>query len=94
MTYRDEGSFLISVDQDPELLDIVNRPEQLNYETCTITILNPTTRTGMINVTGIKSWKITPANPPQIPYPILEIAFVPQWAEYSRFKYNCAPPLE
>jgi hypothetical protein len=92
MTYRDEGSFLISVDQDPELLDIDNRPEQLNYETCTITVLNPATRTGMINVTGIKSWKITPANPPLIPYPMLEIAFVPNWAEYTRFKYNCAPP--
>jgi hypothetical protein len=23
---------------------------------------------------------------------MLEIAFVPNWAEYTRFKYNCAPP--
>jgi hypothetical protein len=92
MTYRDEGSFLISVDQDPELLDINNRLEQLNYATCTITPINPTTRTGIIHVKGLKSWKITPANPPTILYATLEIAFIPSIAEFTMFNFNCAPP--
>ena len=92
MDYRDEGSFLISIDQDPELLEIDNRLEQLNYATCTITPVNPTTRSGMIHVKGIKSWKITPANPPGIPHPTIEIAFIPSMAEFTMFNFNCAPP--
>jgi ZU5 domain len=92
MTYRDEGKFVISVDEDPKLLDIDNRLEQLKYDNCGIKIVNPKTCTGMIHVTGIKSWKITPANPPQIPYNTLEIFFIHKSAEFTAFTYDCPPP--
>jgi len=92
VTYRDEGRFLISVDHDPTLLEIDNRLEELKYETCKMYLLNPATCTGIIHVTGIKSWKITPANPPQIPYNVIEIAFVPKMAEFTAFTFDCPPP--
>ncbi|HYJ37385.1 MAG TPA: hypothetical protein VEV87_02170 [Chitinophagaceae bacterium] len=93
MTYRDEGRFLISLDErEPKLLDIDNRTEKLHYDNCRTTVLNPNSCTGMIHVTSIKSTRITPADPPAKPYPLIEIRFMPKKAEFTTFKFNCPPP--
>lgn len=92
-TSKDEGSFIVSLDRNkPAVINIKNNFEVIT-DNCTKTILNPTTCTGPIHVAGIKQIKLTAANPPGQPYPIVEIWFMPYPAEVTRFNYtNCPPP--
>ena len=94
MTYKDEGSFVVSLDKKvPELIRIFNRVEVVTYDNCPDrVILNPTTNTGVFHVRAAKQVKITPASPPAQPYRIVEIWFVPHPIEVTRFTYNCPPP--
>src|SRR5207245_2805453 len=39
-----------------------------------------------------KQIKITPANPPSQPYPIVEVWFIPHPIELTQFRYTCPPP--
>ena len=92
-TSKDEGSFIVSLDRNkPAVINIKNNFEVIT-DNCTKTILNPTTCTGPIHVAGIKQIKLTAANPPGQPYPIVEIWFMQYPVELTRFNYtNCPPP--
>ncbi len=93
-TRTDEGSFYLSLDkQYPEILNIQNRMEKMKND-CRNVLLNPTTCTGLLHVAGAKEIKVTPANPPGQPYPIVEIWFVPFPVEFSRMKSDCPHPTQ
>ncbi len=93
-TTTDEGSFNLSFDkQDPKILNIQNRLEVMKDD-CRNVLLNPTTCTGLLHVAGAKEIKVTPANPPGQPYPIVEIWFVPFPVEISRVKFDCPHPTQ
>ena len=92
ITITDEGSFIISLkDGMPYVKNIINKLE-VYKDGCINIILNPTTCTGLLHVTGIKSFIVTPANSPSQPYPILEIWFTPYPMEFSSVKFDCPPP--
>ena len=91
-TRTDEGSFYLSLDiEDPKIMNIQNRMEKMKNN-CRNVLLNPTTCTGLLHVAGAKEIKVTPANPPGQPYPIVEIWFVPFPVEISRVKFDCPSP--
>lgn len=91
-TSRDEGWFYVSLDKKkPEILGIQNMLEVMK-DNCRNVLLNPTTCTGLLHVAGAKEIKVTPANPPGQPYPIVEIWFVPFPVELSRVRFDCPPP--
>ena len=92
VTYRDEGSFIVSLDNNkPAVINIKNHFEVMT-DNCTKIILNPNTNTGLLHVAGTRQIKVTPANPPSQPYPIVEIFFTPYPIELTRFRYTCPPP--
>jgi hypothetical protein len=92
VTYHDEGSFMVSLQNDkPEVFNIKNQMEVMTNN-CTKVILNPNSNTGMLHVEGVRQIKITPANPPSQPYPIVEIWFTPFPIELTQFRYTCPPP--
>lgn len=92
VTNNDDGSFIVSLEKkNPAVIGINNTLEQL-INNCSKTILNPTTCTGILHVAGTRSIKVTPANPPGQPNPIVEIWFTPYPIELTRFKYTCPPP--
>jgi hypothetical protein len=92
VTYRDEGSFVLSMDKNPPtLIDIKNQLEVVT-DNCEKIILNPTTCTGLLHVAGARGIKVTPANPPGQPYPIVEIWFEKYPTELTRYKFTCPPP--
>jgi len=93
-TYRDEGSFVLSMEKNkPVYIVTDNKLETVTYSTCPDRIiLNPATCTGILHVAGSKQIKITPANPPAQPYPIVEIWFAQYPIELTRFTFNCPPP--
>jgi len=91
-TATDEGSFILSFDkQKPEILNIQNTLEKMKDD-CRNVLLNPTTCTGLLHVAGAKEIKVTPANPPGQPYPIVEIWFVPFPVEVSQVRFDCPSP--
>ncbi len=91
-TFRDKGSFIVRLDgKEPKITDIKNNLETMTDD-CKNILLNPTTCTGLLHVAGTKAIKVTPANPPGQPYPIVEIWFVPYPAELSRVQFDCPPP--
>jgi hypothetical protein len=91
-THRDEGSFIVSLQKDePAVIDIKNQMEVMT-DNCKNIILNPNSNTGLLHVAGAKQIKVTPANLPGQPYPIVEIWFVPFPMEFSKVSYNCPPP--
>ena len=91
-TATDKGSFIVSLENNkPTLINIINNLEVMTND-CKNKILNPTTCTGLLHVAGIKDFKITPANPPGQPYPIVEIWFVPFPIEFSIAQFLCPPP--
>ena len=91
-TATDKGSFIVSLENNkPALINIVNNLEVMTND-CKNKILNPTTCTGLLHVAGIKDFKVTPANPPGQPYPIVEIWFVPFPIEFSVAQFLCPPP--
>lgn len=93
VTYRDEGSFIVSLEKDkPAVINIKNHLEVFTNNCYAKTILNPTTCTGLLHVAGTRQIKVTPANPPGQPYPIVEIWFVPYPIELTRYKQTCPPP--
>ena len=94
MTYKDEGSFVVSLDKkEPKVFQIHNMFEVLTYDNCPDRIItNPTSNTGIFHVAGTKQIKITPANPPGQPYRMVEIWFTPYPIELTRFTFNCPPP--
>ena len=57
-----------------------------------MTVLNPTTCTGMLHIIGVKSTSIIPAQPPGQPYAIVEITFIPGRTEHIKFMLDCPPP--
>jgi hypothetical protein len=88
----DKGSFIVSLDKkEPAVIKIINNLEVMTDD-CKNILLNPTTCTGLLHVAGTKGIKVTPANPPGQPYPIVEIWFVPFRMEFSKVSYNCPPP--
>ncbi len=92
VTYRDEGSFIVSLEKNkPAVINIKNQLEKVT-DNCIKTILNPTTCTGLLHVAGARSIKVTPANPPGQPYPTVEIWFVQYPIELTRFSFLCPPP--
>ena len=91
-TARDKGSFIVSLDKkEPQVTNIENNLEVMKDD-CKNKLLNPTTCTGLLHVVGTKQIKITPANPPGQPYPIVEIWFVPYPIEFSWVSFDCPPP--
>lgn len=92
VTYRDEGSFVVSLQKDkPEVINIKNQMEVMTNN-CSKIILNPNSNTGLLHVSGPRQIKITPADPPSQPYAIVEIWFVPHPIELTQFRYTCPPP--
>jgi hypothetical protein len=92
VTYRDEGSFVVSLQKDkPAVVNIKNQMEVMTNN-CSKIILNPNSNTGLLHVAGTREIKITPANPPTQPYPIIEIWFVPHPIELTQFRFTCPPP--
>ena len=93
ITYRDEGSFMVSLEKDkPAVINIKNQLEVFTNNCYDKTILNRTTCTGLLHVAGTRQIKVTPANPPGQPYPIVEIWFVPYPIELTRYTETCPPP--
>jgi hypothetical protein len=93
MTYKDQGSFVISLDKEnPEITDIENNFEIMKTMNCNTALLNPGQNTGMIHVTGSKFIKVTPANPPEQPLTLIEIAFIKAPIMLSKMHYDCPPP--
>ena len=91
-TTTDEGSFIVSLDsKEPKITDIKNNLETMTDD-CRNIVLNATHCTGLLHVAGARQIKVTPANPPGQPYPIVEIWFVPFPIEFSTVKFNCPPP--
>ncbi len=91
-TAIDQGSFIVSLENNkPAVINIKNNLE-VKTDDCTNILQNPTTCTGLLHVAGIKDIKVTPANPPGQPYPIVEISFVPFPIEFSIVKFLCPPP--
>jgi len=91
-TAKDEGSFVVSLQKNkPEIINIRNQRE-VTTDNCQKIILNPNSNTGIFHVEGAKQIKITPANPPGQPYPIVEVYFIPHPIELTRFRYICPPP--
>jgi len=91
-TATDKGSFIISLENNkPTLINIINNLEVMTND-CKNKIWNPTTCTGLLHVTGIKDFKITPANPPSQPYSTVEIWFVPFPIEFTKSQFLCPPP--
>ncbi len=91
-TAIDKGSFIVSLENNkPAVINIINNLEVMT-DNCINKILNPTTCTGLLHVAGIKDIKVTPANPPGQPYPIVEIWFVPFPMEFSVVQFLCPPP--
>ena len=91
-THRDEGSFIVSLQKDnPAVINIKNQMEVMT-DNCKNTLLNPNSNTGFLHVAGAKQIKVTPANLPGQPYPVVEIWFVPFRMEFSKVSYNCPPP--
>jgi hypothetical protein len=93
-TYSDNGSFNVSLDNNkPAVINIQNHLEKVKYSTCPERVItNPKTCTGIFHVAGTRQIKVTPANPPGQPYPIVEIWFVRYPTELTRFTFNCPPP--
>ena len=92
VTYNDDGSFIVSLEKkNPVVKGINNTLEQI-INNCSKSILNPTTCTGILHVAGTKAIKVTPANPPGQPYPIVEIWFTPYPIELTRYQFTCPPP--
>jgi hypothetical protein len=92
VTNRDQGSFIVSLETNkPAVINIKNQMEVMT-DNCQKTILNPNSNTGIFHVAGARQIKITPANPPGQPYPIVEIFFIPYPIELTRFKFICPPP--
>lgn len=90
--YKDEGSFIVSLQKDkPEVINIKNQMEVMTSN-CSKIILNPNSNTGLLHVAGTKQIKVTPANPPGQPYPIVEIWFIPHSIELTQFHFTCPPP--
>jgi hypothetical protein len=92
VTYTDAGSFVVSLKEDPPAIISIKNQLELVTDNCQKIITNPTTCTGLLHVAGSRSIKVTPANPPGQPHPIVEIWFVPHPTELSRFKFLCPPP--
>ena len=91
-THRDEGSFIVSLQKDnPAVINIKNQMEVMT-DNCKNTLLNPNSNTGLLHVAGATQIKVTPANLPGQPYPVVEIWFVPFRMEFSKVTYNCPPP--
>jgi hypothetical protein len=92
ITYKDEGSFVVSLDGNtPRLKNIQNQLESINTN-CQHTILNPTTRIGIFHVIGAKSIKVNPADPTHPTSREIDIEFYPHRCEFSMIKFNCPPP--
>jgi hypothetical protein len=91
-TSRDEGSFVVSLEKNkPAVINIRNQMEVMT-DNCQKIILNPNSNTGIFHVVGTRQIKITPANPPGQPYPIVELFFIPHPIELTMFKFICPPP--
>ena len=75
ISYKDEGSFILSLDKNTPAVININNNLEVMTDNCSKIILNPTSCTGLIHVAGTKQIKVTPANPPGQPYSIVEIWF-------------------
>ena len=91
-THKDEGSFIVSLQKDKAALININNQMEVMTDNCKNILLNPNSNTGLLHVAGAKQIKITPANLPGQPYPIVEIWFVPFRMEFSKVSYDCPPP--
>ncbi len=89
--YKDTGSFVVSLaGNELKVLDIKNNMEYWMYKgSCKIVLQNPSANFGHIHITGIKSFKVTPAQPPKQPYPIIEIVFVQTPVKLSNLLISC-----
>jgi len=91
-THKDEGSFIVSLQKDKAALINIKNQMEVMTDNCKNILLNPNSNTGLLHVAGAKQIKVTPANPPGQPYPIVEIWFVPFRMEFSKVSYDCPPP--
>lgn len=91
-THRDEGSFIVSLQKDRPALGNIKNQMEVMTDNCRNTLLNPNSNTGFLHVAGATQIKVTPANLPGQPYPVVEIWFVPFRMEFSKVTYNCPPP--
>jgi hypothetical protein len=93
-TYIDDGSFIVSLEKNkPAVINIKNHLEKITYSTCPNRVItNPNTCTGILHVKGTRQIKVTPANPPNLPYPLVEIWFAQYPTELTRFTFDCPPP--
>ena len=92
VTYRDEGSFIVSLEAEKVAVTNIKNNLEVVTNDCAKIILNPTTCTGMLHVAGVKATNVTPANPPGQSYPIVEIWFVQYPTELTQFRFTCPPP--
>ena len=91
-TNSDNGSFVVSLENNKAVVKNIKNNLETLTDNCSKTILNPTTCTGIIHVAGSKFIKVTPANPPGEPNPIVEIIFIKYPVILTQAKYNCPPP--
>jgi hypothetical protein len=91
-THKDEGSFIVSLQKDKAALINIKNQMEVMTDNCKNVLLNPNSNTGLLHVAGAKQIKVTPANPPDQPYPIVEIWFVQTRMEFSKVRYDCPPP--
>jgi hypothetical protein len=92
VTYRDEGSFIVELEKEKPAVTTIKNQMEVMTNNCSKIILNPNSNTGMLHVTGARQIKITPANAPSQPYPVVEIWFIPHPIEVTQFHYTCPPP--
>ncbi|MGZ5135736.1 MAG: hypothetical protein ACXWCG_11320, partial [Flavitalea sp.] len=92
VTYRDAGSFVVSLKENPPAIISINNQLEVVTDNCLKIVTNKTTCTGLLHVAGSRAIRVTPANPPSQPYPIVEIWFVQYPTELTRYKFLCPPP--
>jgi hypothetical protein len=89
VTYWDAGTFIVSMEESElKITDIDNSADHFSY-TGKCTVVKQHEGSGLINVTGIRNWRITPAQPPLHPFPIVEIIFIPSRVDLTDLLFTC-----
>lgn len=89
-SYIDKGSFVISLNgENTKIIETVNNsPDILDVkDECSHKVINPGANHGHIHITGTKSIKLTPAQPPN--FTLVEITFIEAPMVYSTFLIQC-----
>ena len=87
--YWDVATFIVSMEEkETKLTDIKNYDDFFTYEgKCTE--VKKHKGTGLINIIGIKNFRVTPAQPPLHPFAKVEIIFIPSKVDFSVLEFTC-----